>query len=44
MTRDNTLLLVITSGIASKFKNFGSKVFEDSGEVDCEVISGSCDY
>ena len=34
VTRHNTLLLVITSGIASKLENFGSKILENSGEVD----------
>jgi hypothetical protein len=34
MTRDNTLLLVITSCVSSKLKNLGSEVLEDSGEVD----------
>jgi len=34
MTRDDTLFLVIASGIASKFEDFGSEVFEDGSEVD----------
>ena len=34
VTRHNTLLLVITSGIASKLENLGSKVLENSGKVD----------
>ena len=34
VTRDNTLLLVITSGIASKLENLGGKILEDGSEVD----------
>jgi hypothetical protein len=34
MTRDDTSLLVVTSGIASKFENLGTKVLENSSEVD----------
>jgi len=34
MTGDDTGLLVVTSGIASKLKNFGRKVFEDGSQVD----------
>jgi hypothetical protein len=34
VTRHNTVLLVVTSGVASEFENLGSKVFEDGGEVD----------
>ena len=34
VTRDNTLLLVITSGITSKLEDFGSKVLKDGSEVD----------
>lgn len=33
MTRDDTGLLVITSGIASKFENLSSEILENSGEV-----------
>jgi hypothetical protein len=33
MTRDDTSLLVVTSGIASKFENFRCKVLKDSCEV-----------
>jgi hypothetical protein len=29
----NTMLLVITSRITSKFENLGGEVFEDSGKV-----------
>lgn len=29
VTRDDTLLLVITRSVASQFKNFGSKILED---------------
>lgn len=34
MTRDDTSLLVVTSGIASKFEDFSSEVLKNSGEVD----------
>jgi len=34
MTRDDTGLLVVTSGIASKFEDFGSEVLKDGSEVD----------
>lgn len=34
MTRNDTGLLVVTSGVASQLKNFGRKIFENSGEVD----------
>jgi hypothetical protein len=34
VTRHDTVLLVVTSGVASEFENLGSKVFEDGGEVD----------
>lgn len=33
VTRDDTGLLVVTSGIAGQFENFGSEVFEDGSEV-----------
>jgi hypothetical protein len=33
VTRDNTSLLVVTSGITGQFENFGSKVFKDGSEV-----------
>ena len=33
MPRNNTLLLVVTSGVASKLKNLGSEVLEDGREV-----------
>ena len=33
MARYDTLLLVITSGVTSEFKNFGGEVFKDSCEV-----------
>ena len=35
VTGDYTSLLVIPCGIACKFKNLGSKVFENCCEVDC---------
>ena len=34
MTRDDTLLLVITGGIASELKNFSGEVLKDGSEVD----------
>jgi hypothetical protein len=34
MTRDDTGLLVVTSSVASKFEDFGSKVLKDGCEVD----------
>ena len=33
VTRHDTVLLVIASGIASKLKNLGSEVLEDGREV-----------
>ena len=33
VTRDNTSLLVVTSGITGQFENFGSKVFKYGSEV-----------
>lgn len=35
MTRNDTLLLVVTRSVARELKNLGGKVFEDSGEVNC---------
>ena len=35
VTGNDTLLLVITSGIARQLKNFGSKILKDSSEIDC---------
>ena len=34
VTGDDTGLLVVTGGVASKLEDFGSEVLEDSGEVD----------
>jgi hypothetical protein len=34
MTRHDTVLLVVTSGVASEFEDLGSKVFENGGKVD----------
>lgn len=34
MTRDDTGLLVVTSGIASQFEDLGSEVLKNGGEVD----------
>ena len=39
VTRDNTLLLVITCRIPSKLQNFGGKVLENGSEVDYDMIS-----
>lgn len=36
MTRHDTSLLVIASGVPSKFKNFSGKVFEHGSQVDFE--------
>lgn len=33
MTGDDTSLLVVTSGVASKFQDFGSEVLENGSEV-----------
>ena len=33
MTRDDTLLLVITGCVASKLENFSCEVFKDSSKV-----------
>ena len=34
MTRNDTGLLVVTSGISGKFEDFGCQVLKDGGEVD----------
>ena len=34
VTGDDTRLLVVASGVASKLENLGSEVLKDSGEVD----------
>jgi hypothetical protein len=34
VTRDDTGLLVVASGVASKLENFGSQVLENGSEVD----------
>lgn len=34
MTGNDTGLLVVTSGIASQFEDFGSEVLQDGGKVD----------
>jgi hypothetical protein len=34
MTRDDTVFLVIPSGVTSEFKNFGGEIFKDGSEVD----------
>ena len=36
MARNNTLLLVVASGIACEFENLSGKVFEDSSKVNYE--------
>ena len=41
MARDDTLLLVVACGVASKFKNLSGEVFEDGSEVDCKVWRAS---
>jgi hypothetical protein len=33
MTGNDTVLLVVTGGVASEFENFSGKIFEDGGEV-----------
>ena len=33
VTRNNTLLLVITGSVTSQLKNLGSEVFEDGSEI-----------
>jgi hypothetical protein len=35
MSRYNTMLFVITGGVAGEFENFGSEVFEDGSKVNC---------
>ena len=39
MTGHDTLLLVVTSSITSKFQNFSCQVFEDSSKVHCRPDS-----
>lgn len=39
VARHDTLLLVVTSGIASKFEDFSSKVFKNGSEVDYVIMS-----
>lgn len=34
VTRDNTLLLVITGGVTGQLEDFGGKILEDGREVD----------
>lgn len=36
MTGNNTLLLVITGGVASEFENLSGQVFKHSSEVHCK--------
>ena len=38
MMGNNTVLLVVTSSIASEFENLSGKVFEDGGEVMVVVV------
>jgi hypothetical protein len=33
MTRDDTLLLVIASGITSKLENFGSQILKNGSQI-----------
>ena len=35
VARDDTLLLVVASGVSSEFENLSGEVFEDSSEIDC---------
>jgi hypothetical protein len=35
VTGYDTMLLVVTGGIACELENFGCEVLEDCGEVDC---------
>lgn len=45
MTGDDTGLLVVASGVASKLEDFGSEVLKDSSEVDggtWEVLLARC--
>jgi hypothetical protein len=42
VTRHNTTLLVITSGIASKLKNLSTEILEDSGKVDGSAGTHAC--
>lgn len=41
VTWDDTCLLVVSCGVSSQFQDLGSKVFEDSGEVDWSTSSDS---
>jgi hypothetical protein len=34
VTRDDTLLLVVTSSVTGQFENFSREIFEDGSEVD----------
>ena len=42
VTRDNTALLVVTSGVSGEFENLGTEVLEDGSEVDRRSSSHSC--
>ena len=42
VTRYNTTLLVVTSGISSKLKNFSCKVFENSCKVNWCTSTNTC--
>ena len=37
VTGNNTLLLVVACGVASKLKNFSGEIFENGSEVDCKA-------
>ena len=37
VTWDNTLFLVVASGVASKLKDLSSEIFENSSQVDCNL-------
>jgi hypothetical protein len=40
VTRDDTSLLVVTSGVTSQLKDFGSEILEDGSEVDRRTWPG----
>jgi hypothetical protein len=39
VTRNDTLLLVVTSSVTGQFENFSREVFEDGSEVDYKSAS-----
>lgn len=44
MTRHNTVLLVIASGISCEFEDLGGKVFKDGSEIHCSKLSQMQSY